>query len=180
MNGRSDAELLDRMHRGGRFEAAAALEELHRRHAAAVVGFLQNAVSPSLAEDLGQDVFLAAIEHAADFRAGSARPWLLSIAANRLRDRLRRDAARVRRERAAALEREPWAGRPAEAEAAGRLEEAFEALGERERLVLELRFRQGLEHAEVARVLGVSARTAKAWCARGLEALRARMGEGGA
>ncbi len=66
----------------------AAFDLLFERHAPQVLGFLQNLTgSQAEAEDLAQDVFLAAYSAHASFQ-GRAKPvsWLLGIAVRRWRD----------------------------------------------------------------------------------------------
>jgi len=62
-----------------------ALDELYARHGAGVLGFLVSRLSDrQLAEEVLQDVMLAAWDHAASFREESkVRTWLLAIARNR-------------------------------------------------------------------------------------------------
>lgn len=135
----------------------AALAELYGRHAGAVLGFLQRSTATD-AEDILQDTFLAVARRASSFRGANARPWLITLAANRLRDQRRKDRRRTRRERAgsraeAVVERDPLEG--------GEVIPALAQLSPDLRLVVELRHVQGLSHSEVAQALGVSLRTAK-------------------
>jgi len=173
MTGADDVELLARMARGSAAEARAALAELYERHAADVERFARRLLpGESDVMDCVHETFLSAARHAAAFRRGSALPWLLTLAGRRARDELRKRRRRRRREERVAR---------AEASAAppgpAGLEEQLARLPAQERAALELRFVDGLEHEAVARVLGVSLRTAKEWSKRGLEALRARMGD---
>lgn len=170
-----DRELLARMAAGPAEAAREGLRLLYERHGGPVLAFLETLVDAATAEDLLQETFLAAHRAAAGFQRGSARPWLLTIAARRARDVLRRRGRR--RERGP----EALAGvRAGELEAGPdpALEAALASLGARDRAVLELRFTQGLSHPQVACTLGVSLRTAKDWCARALERLRERLEEG--
>ena len=157
----------------------AAMAELHVRHAAHVRGYLLR-LEParlSLVDDCVQEAFVIAFEHAARFEGESARAWLLSIAARRLADRRGAESRRQRRERDHAAARPPC--RVDAAPPGSEIEEALERLPARSRAVLELRFVQGLPHADVADALGVSVRTAKAWAAAALDALRHGLGAGG-
>ena len=171
-----DATLFERL--SGPFDARArsALASLYERHAAAVRAFLSRfgGTAAQDCDDWLHDTFMTAMRQAPNFRAGSARPWLLALAAQRVRDS--RKSERRRRERAerAAIERQERA-QPAPCASALDLERHIGALAERHRVMLELRFVQALTHCEVADVLGVSVRTAKAWATEALAALRAKL-----
>jgi RNA polymerase sigma factor (sigma-70 family) len=171
-----DRQLLDRIARGGE-DARASFAALYARHAADVQRFLRRTIPPggatSDADDLLHDVFVVAARSAAGFRRGSALPWLLEIAARRVATRRRGEhRRRAREERAASPEvaDEPAAG--------GRTEElvhALAALPAHLRATVELRFVDELAHSDVARVLGVSERTAKSWARQALDALHDRL-----
>src|SRR5688500_5700641 len=75
---------------------AHAFAELFRRHRARVYRFvLHMSASPSMAEDVTQDVFLQVMHDAARFDAerGSVGPWLFGFARNLLRRRFEREPA---------------------------------------------------------------------------------------
>lgn len=168
----NDAALLATIHAGPPEAGREALRTLYERHAAAVHGFLVR-LEPdvTLCDDLLQDCFLAARRQAGRFREGSARPWLLSLAAGRLRDTRR--AGRRRRAREAEVAR-PEAERDTEASDL-ELERGMAELPERERAALHLRYHAQLTVAEASTVLGVSPRTVKSWAAAGLARLRKRL-----
>jgi len=150
-------------------QARECLRVLYERHAASVLSFLRQLTEDvNLAEDILQECFLVASRHAGRFRSGSARPWLLSIAARRLRDRRRERARRERREKEVARPDRMGANDGAGTD----LEWALGQLLPKERAVLDLRFGAGLGFGEVAQVLGISLRTAKSWSAAGLARLR--------
>jgi len=135
-----------------------------------VLRFLRRLLDdPTDADDVLQDTFLTLTRRARAFRGDDARPWLLAIAGNRARDLRRAGGRRARRERAAGRDE------AVEEQESSSIDAALATLGERDRTVLELRFVQELQHAQVAEVLGVSLRTAKTWSARALEALRASL-----
>jgi len=162
----------------GSHEAARdALRTLYERHAGAVLTFLCRLCDDvNVAEDILQESFVVASRNAARFRHGSARAWLCSIAASRLRAARRERARRGRRELAVAR---PEGGQSqAHGELDHELEAAMATLPAKERAVLDLRFHAGLGFQEVAQVLGVSLRTAKSWSASGLERLRKALGDG--
>ncbi len=86
-NGRPTGPLAERARRGDR----AAFAELHAAYLGAVHAVVLARVEPELAEDLVQDVFLAAWEKLPALRRpASFGPWLLEIARNRVRDHGRR------------------------------------------------------------------------------------------
>lgn len=171
MNDADDVELLARMARGSAGDARAALARLYERHAADVERFARRLLpDESDVMDCVHETFLSAARHAAAFQRGSALPWLLTLAGRRAKDELRKRRRRRSREQAAAK----GEGVPAAPPADG-VEAHLGRLPANQRAALELRFVDGLEHRDVARVLGVSLRTAKDWSKRGLEALRARM-----
>ena len=170
-----DRQLLARVARSQTAEAREALAELYRRHAPAVLRFLTDLIDTSHAEDLLQDTFLVAARRAATCHGDRVRPWLLAIAANRARDVLRQVVRRTQREHE--VSRSEVAGEEESVGLSTDLERALTRIAPRERAALELRFGSGLEHSEVARVLGVSLRTAKTWSTRGLERLRETLQE---
>ncbi|WP_419191688.1 RNA polymerase sigma factor [Engelhardtia mirabilis] len=171
---RADAELLAALDPDDPQGARRALAELYARHGAAVLSFLERTLRDrSSAEDALQDVFLSVARHGREQRGSSVRAWMLRIAANRVRDERRSRDRRDRRERAAAREELHHQHAPTLLDE--ELETALSQLPANLRAALELRFAQDLTHAEVARTLGVSLRTAKSWSAQGLEVLRRRL-----
>jgi len=74
-----------------RQRAAEAFEELYRRHAGMLVGFLASRVKRSDLEDIHQMVWKRIWEHLpTSFRGGNFRAWLHQIARNQLIDVSRR------------------------------------------------------------------------------------------
>lgn len=170
-----DANLLATIHAGPPRAGREALRELYERHAAAVHGFLVR-LEPdvNICDDILHDSFLAARRRAGSFRGGSARAWLMSLAASRLRTARR--TGRRRRAREESVAREEPELVEEEAEVTDReLERALQELSERERAALHLRYEARLSVIETATVLGVSPRTIKSWSATGLERLRRRL-----
>jgi len=134
------------------------------------------------AEDAVQDTFLRAFEAMADFRGESSfETWLVAIAVNRCRDRLRRRKAR----RTLPLEslaprwlaRVLGLGRNPEAvlewrEGRASLWAMVDRLDDRLRLPLILRYHYGLRCDEVAHVLGLTTGTVYGQLSEGRHRLR--------
>jgi RNA polymerase sigma factor (sigma-70 family) len=127
------------------------------------------------AEDVTAAAFERAYRKQRSYKAarGSERAWLFGIARNAALDELRR------RKRAAALAAEPAdidAAAPEDAaEAALRraaVRAALERLGARERELVALKFHAGLDNAEIAALLGVSASNAGTQLHRAMTKLR--------
>lgn len=148
---------------------AAALGELVRRHRGAVYQFARRLTKDAtLAEDVLQDTFIAAVTHLADWRGeGSFKGWLFAIARKAvLRTRRRRAGEPDRHEPIDSLvelgARAGW-GAPSDPEVlAGQREERalFEAalatLDEDDREILLLRDVEGLTGDETARAIGLA------------------------
>jgi len=161
----SDAELLRRV------PDADATEIFYRRHADAVVRFaVRRCATPEDVADLVSTTFLEVLDSAAGYDAhrGPARAWVLGIARHCLADLRRSDerrAALVRR-----LGRAP-AFTPDESDAVERmmdaataaapLADALNGLTDAEREVLMLVAYDELRVADAARLLGISAVTAR-------------------
>ena len=126
----------------------------------------------SLAEDLAQEVFLE-LYQAFDRIQSPAHLtfWLRRVTANRCIDQGRKKLRR----RELALEDAP---EPAAAEAAvdplllERLQQSLAVLPEKQRMVVVLRFQEGLGPAEIAEVLEMPVNTVKSTLHRSLEELR--------
>lgn len=168
---RDDGELFGAMLGSDPEVGRTALAELYLRHAAAVLGFLRRAGGPGVdAEDILHDSFLAAADRCGTFVGDDARAWLLTLALNRLRDVRKIESRRRRRERDSSRPEVATPRAPS-----SELEEAIAALPAPLREVVALRHVEGLTHEQVARVLGVSLRTAKQRSGDALEQLRQRL-----
>ncbi|HEX6763586.1 MAG TPA: RNA polymerase sigma factor [Gaiellaceae bacterium] len=146
-----------------------------RRHRGQVFRYLRRRTgNDDLAEDLTQDVFVAAAEHLAQLDTGTpVLAWLYRVAENRFLDEARRTR---RRPRALSLDVVPEPTdldfRP---EIAGALRRASLRLSESERALIGLRLFGNRSFAEVAGHLGISEPAAKMRYVRALRALRAEL-----
>lgn len=159
-----------------------ALEAFYRDHVEAIQRFVARRVDdPHLAADLTAEVFLAAVDAAATYRAdrGVPRAWLYGVARNVVSAERRR-AAREQRANAQVQGRrlldDSDVARLQEridAEARGReLHAALTELPDGERAVIELVALDGLSTADAAAVLGIRPVTARVRLHRARTAMR--------
>lgn len=150
-----------------------AFAELVREHQGMVFSiayhFLQDR---ALAEDLAQDVFLELYQSLDRIQSPAHLTyWLRRVTANRCIDQGRRK----QRQRELALEDapEPMApSSPADPMLLERLQQSLAVLPEKQRLVVILRFQEGLGPAEIAEVLEMPVNTVKSTLHRSLADLR--------
>lgn len=145
-----------------------ALAEIYRCHGALVFGVAQRTTgSRTMGEDVVQEVFCGLWSHPERFdpALGSLRSYLGMTAHRRAVDAVRADARRAGREQRAEVldsSRRPDGTGPIEGlgveEAINR---AIGQLPEEQRAVVELAFRQGHTHTEIASALGVPEGTVK-------------------
>ena len=127
------------------------------------------------AQDIAQDTFVKVWESAPGYRPqGSPMAWLLTIARNLARSRLRRSG------RQADLDDEAWNAIPAGLPAVSPedrqvLQEALARLGAEERRIVLLHAVTGLKHREIAQLLELPLSTVLSKYHRGLKKLRALM-----
>jgi RNA polymerase sigma-70 factor (ECF subfamily) len=154
---------------------SASYEALYRASADAVYAYASSLLRDrSAAEEVTATAFERAFRKQRSFnpRRGTQRAWLFGIARNAALDELRR------RKRIAALADEPAADVAApegEAEAAERraiVRAGLAALESRDRELIALKFHAGLDNAEIAKVLGISASNAGTRVHRALTRLR--------
>lgn len=165
----------------GDLAAFNAIVERHQRSAYNLA--LSMLRDPASAEDATQDAFIAAYRNIGRYRGGSLSAWLLTIVANRARDRLRSPHYR----RAVSLDAiveagDPggvWpSGEPGPADEAERAETviavraAVAQLPDDQRLAVTLVDLQQLDYAEAAAVAAVPVGTLKSRLSRGRERLR--------
>jgi RNA polymerase sigma-70 factor (ECF subfamily) len=146
--------------------APGAFEELYRAHAPRLFGLTARLVGRLEAEDLLQDVFLAAHRKIGSYKGEAALgTWLFRLATNVCLDYLRSRAGRGSR-LTDGLDDEPDAGPAQGGPILGvierlDLERSLAALPPGARSVFVLHDVEGLEHKEVAALLGVSEGTSK-------------------
>jgi RNA polymerase sigma-70 factor (ECF subfamily) len=187
----TDAELVRRARRG----EGEAIGRLVERYSPRLLRYLQRLVSdPALAEDLLQDTWLRVVERLDRYNA--ALPfvtWLYAVARNAAIDVLRQ---RARQARLLGREATPWQTDEGEVlepleQAADPAPSALEVLSERDleqrvealfatlplhyREALALRFQDGMQLEEIARLLRVPLSTVKTRVQRGLILLRQRV-----
>jgi RNA polymerase sigma-70 factor (ECF subfamily) len=161
----------------------AAFESIYRTHAGRLYSVACRLLgNPADAEDMLQDIFLAAHRKLDTFRGDSALgTWLYRLAMNLCLDYLRSRAARTGR-LTGALEDEPGlsdtGSRRLAEQAVTRmdLERALAQLPEGCRTAFVLHDIEGLEHREIAEVLGVAEGTSKSQVHKARLRLRALLG----
>jgi RNA polymerase sigma-70 factor, ECF subfamily len=147
-----------------------AFGELYVRYARMVHGILLARVPPTAAEDLVQDVFIAAMGRLRDLRTAAAfRGWLAAIARHRAADYFRQ-AREVQFDDTVVRE--------------GRVEpDAFELLDLLRRLpetyreTMILRLVEGMTGPEIARLTGLTPDSVRVNLCRGMKLLRALFGK---
>lgn len=177
----TDEELMRRLSAGSQD----AIEPLYSRYAPLIFGMAARSLDPSAAEEIVQEVFLAAWRAAGSFdpRRGALQPWLLQIAhfriLNELRSRRRsvpadRDADGLRLVNLPDPDPDPADSAWREEERAA-VRSALAALPPAQQEALQLHFFAGMTHEQVAERLHVPLGTAKTRIRAGLHKLRARL-----
>jgi RNA polymerase sigma-70 factor, ECF subfamily len=161
-----------------------ALELLFRAHYAVLCDFANRYVrQDSLAEELVQDLFADLWARRESWHVrGSVRAYLFGAVRNRAlnlrqhqsieRDWEQNEAIADVRELHQLPEQPDEA--LARADLRTRLDAALDSLPERSRLVMHLRWREQMRHAEIAAVMGISVKGVEIQLSRGLQAIRAR------
>jgi RNA polymerase sigma-70 factor (ECF subfamily) len=160
-----------------------AFERLFHAEYAPLCAFAARIVgSPQVAEDVVQAMFLKLWSNRGYLpQVDSLRAYLFVATRNASLDHLKRSAVE-----------EKWAGRPGwldereaevddendleAAERAQTLREAVQALPERARLVVTMRWVNGLAHREIAEAMGISVKGVEIQITRALQALRRHFG----
>ena len=175
----AEMALVERCRRG----EMGAFEEVYRTHAGRLYGLVLRMVgNPSDAEDLLQDIFLAAHRKLDGFRGESALgTWLYRLATNQCLDYLRSKSARTG-QHTDAMDDEPEMpdarsrGIAAERVTKMDLERALAQLPDGCRAAFLLYDVEGLEHREVADALGIAEGTSKSQVHKARLKLRALLG----
>ena len=145
--------------------APGAFEELYRVHAPRLYGLAFRLVGRADADDLLQDIFLTAHRKLSQYRGDSALgTWLFRLGTNVCLDHLRRRASRF--DRASDSIDGDFADTSGSGPIQGviarlDLERALETLPPRARAVFVLHDVEGLEHQDVADLLGIAEGTSK-------------------
>jgi RNA polymerase sigma-70 factor (ECF subfamily) len=157
---------------GGEVEAFRALVE---RYQGQLFGFIRGLVRrPEEAEDVAQEVFLAAFTHLRAFDPDQATfpTWLLTIARNKCLNALKKRRPIVLDELPEGADGRTPDREAAEQEWFRRLDRGLEALPPEQKTVFVLAELQGLSYEEVRRIEGVSLGTVKSRLSRAKERLR--------
>ncbi len=164
-DGSDDAALVGAARRGDR----AAFGRLYERFARMIHGILLSRVARSDAEDLVQDVFLAALRQLHALRNDAAFPaWLATIARNRANDHHRSAVATTEIKENHRVQESP------EAEANAVLS-VIRALPQAYRETLILRLVEGMTGEEIAARTGLSPASVRVNLHRGMKRLRERL-----
>ena len=179
----AERALVERCRRG----ELGAFEELYRAHAGRIYGLAYRMLgNPADAEDLLQEIFLSAHRKLDSFRGDSALgTWLYRLATNQILDHVRSRAAR------AGQVTDGMDDMSAFADASGHrlgdraidrvdLERAIAQLPEGCRAAFVLHDVEGLEHQEIADVLGIAEGTSKSQVHKARLRLRALLGRSSA
>lgn len=152
---------------------ATAFADLVREHQGMVFSIAYHYLQDrSLAEDLAQEVFLELYQSLAKIQSPAHLTyWLRRVTANRCIDQGRKKFRR--REQALEEAAEPTVSDPpADPLLLQRLRQSVAGLPERQRMVVIMRFQEGLGPAEIADALDMPVNTVKSTLHRSLEELR--------
>jgi RNA polymerase sigma-70 factor (ECF subfamily) len=172
----SDRELIEGCRRGER-DAFRALFETYQDKIYSIA--LRFSGNEAVAMDIAQDTFLKLFSSMADFRGDATfSTWVYRLVVNSCLDHKRR-AWRVipMASEVMALLRAPGDALHAllHAEMSGRVQGAVEKLPDEQRIVVVLRYTEGLAYEEIAEVLGCSVGTVASRLSRAHKALERRL-----
>ena len=157
----TDEQLAERMFSGDDKAARALLERYHRPLYGTLLRYTRN---PADAEELFQETFVRALGAGSRFDTSRRfKPWIFAIAVNLARDRAKRRAHHATPELRAA-EDLPEPPQPSAEDRWSRrvdIERAMEQLPENHRVVLELRYFEGLDEPEIAAAANIPRGTVK-------------------
>lgn len=162
-----------------RAQDVSAFEELYDGYHRLVFGIaLRMTGDSTMAEDVTQAVFMKLWSAPDAFREGNFAAWLARVSRNRALDLLRSRAARPAEElpvdlaASGSLDETIFARIDAQ-----RVRDALEALGDEQRVPIEMGFFGGITHDEIARRTGIPLGTVKTRIRTGLRRLRDALGE---
>ena len=192
---KADILLLVQKSKKGDLDAFGELIRLYQEKAYGLAfSFLHN---PTDAEDISQEAFLQAFKKLQSFDgSGSFGAWLLTIVANRSKNKIRWKKIRERltfsldepsgdpdredQPRFQPADTDRRSDPSAHADASWqtqKLSRSMDRLSPRQRTAIELKFIQGYKISEVAGLMGLSEGTVKTHIFRGLESLKNRIGK---
>ena len=160
MNAVSDTEDDDLLAAKSRKGDSVALARLYRRHAPALLGYLERCTSSRAeAEDVLQETFLRLFEGRGRYDGrGRFRPWLFTVATHLVLDRTRRDRRHAEILAAAGSDWLPSADVTSDAflvpRTQQRIDQALADLPPEYALAFHLRVREGFSYAEIAAMSG--------------------------
>ena len=162
------------------------IEELYRRHARRLAGYLMRATGDAeVAADLTAETFAAALVARDRYRSelGAPSTWLYGIAAHKLGDWRRRGYAEDRARRRLGIERPPLSeddvAELARLAAEVSVVELLEELPSEQRKAVRARLLDERSYEEIAGAEGVSEAAIRKRVSRGLAGLRQRVGGDG-
>jgi RNA polymerase sigma-70 factor (ECF subfamily) len=171
----AEASLLDRLAASAASGDKQAFEAIYAATVDEIYGYLSGRLrDEQTAEDLASNIYLKAWTAARSYHAGSHkyRRWLFAIAHNELRDHWRRSKPQVALSDAmTARLAEPAADSDPEGRAEAVLS-AMDRLNEQQQRIVALRFFSGLNHAEIARIVGKREGAVRAQLLRALRQMR--------
>ncbi len=178
-----DEALAERVRASGDAAAFSLLVHRYRGRVIALARRMLTGSNSDEAEDVAQEVFVAAFDKRASFRRGEPfRPWLYRIAVNRCLDRLRSQSRRPATLDIGSVPEPSLRGAdPIDAllaeEGEARLREAVAALPPKLRAVFVLRHLDDLSYEEIAQASGLPLGTVKTYLFRARADLRAALAE---
>jgi RNA polymerase sigma factor (sigma-70 family) len=159
---------------GSERDSRARLDQLARRYYAPLASFFRKRTgNPAQVQDLVQQVFLRLAQHHKLDAIHNPDGYIFQTAANALRDHARRNEVRARFERQSpgtsgdASDFSPERVLQGQ-ESIAQLTAALRELPERTRDIFMLRSLEGLKHAEIARLQGISTRSVEKHLAKAL------------
>jgi RNA polymerase sigma-70 factor (ECF subfamily) len=172
IGGESDAALVARARRGD----AAAFESLAQRHVRLVIGLIRQRVRSDFdAEDLAQETLLSAYRNLAQLKDDSRFAfWLYRIAIRKAGTSRR--VTKINKVSIDALDSQEFAGaEPGRDDLQTSVRAAVAALEEPYRLVITLRYLEGLDATEIGRRLDLPPATVRARLSRAMPMLQQKL-----